>query len=145
MDPAKTGDTVTIHYTGRLEDGTIFDSSLERQPLSFSLGAGQVIPGFEWAIAGMQAGDRKTEIIPCDQAYGPRNPELIFRVGRDRIPPAMTFEMGQQLQFESPTGDPVTAMVIEITPEAVILDANHPLAGEDLTFEIQLVSRIPQS
>jgi peptidylprolyl isomerase len=140
MTPAQAGDSVTIHYTGRLEDGSVFDSSLEREPLSFCLGSGQVIAGFDHAVTGMSVGDRKTEIIPCDRAYGPRKPELIFQVARARIPPDMAFEMGQQLQFPSPTGEPVVAMVIDITPEAIILDANHPLAGEDLTFEIQLVS-----
>lgn len=139
MTVAQSGSTVTIHYTGKLEDGTVFDSSLERDPLSFTLGVGQVIPGFDRAVEGMSEGETKTEIIPSDQAYGPRNPEMVFRVDRQRMPPEMSVEVGQQLQFESQTGEPVVAMVVETTPEAVTLDANHPLAGEDLTFEIQLV------
>ncbi len=140
MAVAKSGDTVSIHYTGMLEDGTVFDSSVERDPLSFTLGSGQVIPGFDRAVDGMEEGDSKTEVIPCDQAYGQRNPEMIFRVDRNNLPAEMEFQLGQQLQFQSPTGEPVVAMVIELSPENLTLDANHPLAGQDLTFEIQLVS-----
>ena len=139
MAVAQSGNTVTIHYTGTLEDGTVFDTSKQREPLSFTLGVGQVIPGFDRAVEGMSEGETKTEIIPCDQAYGPRNPQMVFRIERQRMPPEMSVEVGQQLQFETPTGEPVVAMVLEVSPETVTLDANHPLAGEDLTFEIELV------
>ncbi len=140
MLQAKVGDTVTVHYTGKLQDGTVFDSSDGREPLAFQLGAGQVIPGFEQAIVGMSVGDSLTQNIPCAQAYGPRSDEMAFKVDRQQVPPEVPLQLGLQLQLQDPAGNPVPVMVVELTDEYVVLDANHPLAGEDLTFEIELVN-----
>lgn len=139
MAQAQTNDTVKVHYTGRLNDGTVFDSSVEREPLQFTLGEGQVIPGFENAVIGMTAGESKTVTIAADQAYGPRRDDLILAVERDQFPPDITPEVGQQLQVRQTNGDVALVTVAEVGEAAVKLDANHPLAGHDLTFEIQLV------
>lgn len=139
MVQAKSGDTVKIHYTGRLEDGTVFDSSAEREPLEFTISGGQVIPGFEQAVLGMTLGESKTEKIPMDQAYGPRREEMVLEVSREQIPPDINPEVGQQLQIQQANGQIIPVSVKEVTDSQITLDANHPLAGEDLTFEIQLV------
>jgi peptidylprolyl isomerase len=139
MVQAKSGDTVKIHYTGRLEDGTVFDSSAEREPLEFTIGGEQVIPGFEQAVLGMALGESKTEEIPMDQAYGPHLEEMVLEVSREQIPPDINPEVGQQLQIQQANGQSVPVFVTEVTDNQIILDANHPLAGEDLTFEIELV------
>ncbi|MGQ4648148.1 FKBP-type peptidyl-prolyl cis-trans isomerase [Lyngbya aestuarii] len=139
MTQAKSGDTVKIHYTGKLEDGTVFDSSTSRDPLEFELNAGQVIPGFEQAVVGMTPGESKTEKIPMDQAYGPHREEMILEVNRQQMPPELEPEIGQQLQLQQPNGRVVPVLVTEVTESMVKLDANHPLAGQDLTFDIQLV------
>lgn len=139
MVQAKAGDTVKIHYTGRLEDGTVFDSSVNREPLEFTLDAGQVIPGFEQAVVGMTPGESKTEKIPMEQAYGPYRSEMVIQVSRQVMPPDLQPEVGQQLQLQQPTGQIIPVMVTEVSEATVTLDANHPLAGEDLTFDIQLV------
>lgn len=139
MVQAKSGDTVKIHYTGRLEDGTVFDSSAEREPLEFTIGGGQVIPGFEQAVLGMALEESKTEKIPMDQAYGPHREEMVLEVSREQIPPDINPEVGQQLQIQQANGQSVPVFVTEVTDSQITLDANHPLAGEDLTFEIQLV------
>lgn len=140
MAVAKVGDTVSIHYTGKLNDGSVFDSSLEREPLKFSIGGQQVIPGFEQAVIGMNPGDSKTETIVCDQAYGPRHEDMVVTVLREQIPSDFDLEVGQQLQIRNPEGQVIPVMVSEIIEDQVTLDGNHPLAGEDLTFEIELVS-----
>ncbi len=139
MAQAKPGDTVKIHYTGRLEDGTVFDSSANREPLEFTLDGGQVIPGFEQAVLGMTPGESKTEKIPMDQAYGPHRPEMVLEVSRQQMPPELQPEVGQQLQVQQPDGQTIPVFVTEVTESTVTLDANHPLAGEDLTFDIELV------
>jgi FKBP-type peptidyl-prolyl cis-trans isomerase 2 len=139
MAQAKPGDTVKIHYTGRLEDGTVFDSSANREPLEFTLDGGQVIPGFEQAVVGMTPGESKTEKIPMDQAYGPHRPEMVLEVSRQQMPPELQPEVGQQLQVQQPDGQTIPVFVTEVTESTVTLDANHPLAGEDLTFDIELV------
>lgn len=139
MTQAKPGDTVKIHYTGKLDDGTVFDSSVNREPLEFTLNAGQVIPGFDQAVVGMSPGESKTETIPMDQAYGPHRPEMVLQVDRQQMPPNLEPEVGQQLQVQSPQGQAVPVMITEVTDSKITLDANHPLAGEDLTFEIELV------
>jgi peptidylprolyl isomerase len=139
MAQAKPNDTVKVHYTGKLNDGTVFDSSIEREPLQFTLGEGQVIPGFENAVLGMTAGESKTITIAADQAYGPRRDDLILAVGRDQFPTDITPEVGQQLQVRQTNGDVALVTVAEVGEAAVKLDANHPLAGHDLTFDIQLV------
>jgi FKBP-type peptidyl-prolyl cis-trans isomerase 2 len=139
MAQAKRGDTVHIHYTGRLEDGTVFDTSKERDPLSFTLGEGQVIPGFEAAVSGMDEGESKTTTIPSDDAYGPRRDELELSMPRSRFPDGLDPEVGQQLQMQTDEGQVFQVTVTGTTDEAVELDANHPLAGRDLTFDIELV------
>ncbi len=140
MAPAKVGDTVSIHYTGKLNDGTVFDSSLERDPLQFSIGGQQVIPGFEQAVIGMTPGESKTQAIPCDQAYGPHHGDMVVTVERQQIPSDFELEVGQQLQIRNQEGQAIPVMVSDIVDDQVTLDGNHPLAGEDLTFDIQLVS-----
>ncbi|MEO0455765.1 MAG: peptidylprolyl isomerase [Cyanobacteria bacterium P01_A01_bin.114] len=139
MAQAKQGDTVLIHYTGKLDDGSVFDSSVERDPLEFSIGAGRVIPGFESAVVGMSPGESKVETIPSEQAYGPRREEMVVQVDRVQIPDEIPLDVGIQLQMQGPQGQQVPVMVTEVSDAKVTLDANHPLAGENLTFEIQLV------
>jgi len=139
MTQAKNGDTVKIHYTGTLDDGTIFDSSEGRDPLAFTIGSGQVIPGFEEAVTGMAVDEKKNVTIPSDKAYGPRNEELLINVPRDQVPPDIEPEEGMRLQMQGPQNQPVVVVIAEVTDEHVILDANPPLAGKDLTFDIELV------
>ena len=138
MTEAKPGDTVRIHYTGTLADGTTFDSSEGRDPLEFKLGTGQVIAGFDAAVDGMSVGQSKTVEIPADQAYGAHNPEALQSFPRHKIPDNIPLEIGTQLQLQSSQGHPMMVTVSEVTDEAVILDANHELAGKDLTFQIEL-------
>ncbi|MEQ9369935.1 MAG: peptidylprolyl isomerase [Coleofasciculus chthonoplastes F3-SA18-01] len=139
MAQAKVGDTVKIHYTGKLKDGTVFDSSLSREPIEFTIDTGQVIPGFEQAVVGMTPGDSKTEMIPMDKAYGPHRSEMVLEVTRDKMPPDLNPEIGQQLQIQQPNGRVIPVVITDVTDSNVRLDANHPLAGQDLTFEIELV------
>jgi len=139
MTQAKNGDKVKIHYTGRLQDGTVFDSSSDREPLQFSIGSGQVIPGFEEAVAGMKVGEKKTTLIPCAKAYGERNPSMVMVVDRKHVPPDIDPEVGQRLQVGSPSGELIAVTIIEVNNENITLDANPPLAGEDLTFDLELV------
>ncbi len=135
---ASIGDTVRIHYTGTLTDGTTFDSSEGREPLEFTLGSGQVIPGFDAGVTGMEPGESKTVTIPAADAYGPRRPEMMLEVGPDQFPEGMNPEVGQQLQMSQPDGQAVVVTVAEVSDDGVMLDANHPLAGEDLTFALTL-------
>lgn len=138
MAQAKEGTTVQIHYTGRLSDGTVFDTSDGRDPLEFTLGEGQVIPGFEQAVTGMEPGEQQTVTIPATDAYGQPREDLVFAVPREQFPPDVDPEIGQRLQMQQ--GDQVAVVVVrEVADEAVTLDANHPLAGQDLTFELELV------
>lgn len=140
MPVAKNGDAVKIHYTGKLDDGTIFDSSLGREPLEFTLGAGHVIPGFENMVLGMAPGDRKTDTIPVDQAYGPRRDDMIVQVDRAQLPADLNPEVGQELYVQQPGGQVMPVLVVDVDDSGITIDANHPLAGQDLTFEIELVS-----
>ncbi len=140
MAQAQQGDTVKIHYTGTLEDGTVFDSSEGRDPLEFTLGSGQVIPGFDEAVTGMDSGEKKQVTIPADKAYGQRNEEMIIQAPRDQVPADINPEVGQQLQMAGPGGETVVVLVTEVTDAHITLDANPPLAGKDLTFDIELVS-----
>lgn len=139
MTQVKSGDTVRIHYTGTLTDGTTFDSSQGRDPLEFTVGQGQIIPGLEKAIPGMTAGDKKTVAVPAAEAYGPTNPEARQDVPRDEIPAEIPLDLGTQLQVQAPDGQVLPVTVVAVTEEIVTLDANHPLAGKDLTFDIELV------
>ncbi|NJO78802.1 MAG: peptidylprolyl isomerase [Cyanobacteria bacterium RM1_2_2] len=140
MSQAKLGDTVSVHYTGRLEDGTVFDSSEGGQPLEFALGSGNVIPGFEKAVLGMSPGDSKTMTIVSDDAYGPYFEERVLVVDRQQIPPELPVDVGGQLQIQQEGGMVIPVVITDITDAEVTLDANHPLAGEDLTFDIHLVA-----
>jgi peptidylprolyl isomerase len=139
MAQAKFGDNVKVHYTGKLDDGTVFDSSTTGDPLEFTIGEGMIIPGFEQAVVGMVPGDSKTELIPMDQAYGPYREDMVVVVDRNQMPTDMDPEIGQQLQIQQPTGQAIPVVVTNVSDAEVTLDANHPLAGEDLTFDIQLV------
>ena len=139
MAQAKQGDTVRVHYTGKLNDGSVFDSSVGGEPLQFTVGSGQLIPGFEKAVAGLEPGDRTTALIPSDEAYGPHRAEGLIEVPGDRIPAEITPEVGQALQMQSQDGRPVPVRVIAVEEATITVDANHPLAGKDLTFDIELV------
>ncbi|MCI5210707.1 MAG: peptidylprolyl isomerase [Candidatus Electrothrix sp. ATG2] len=139
MTVAKSGDSVKVHYTGSLEDGTQFDSSLGVEPLEFTLGSGQVIAGFDEAVTGMEQGEKKSVNIAADKAYGQRNEEMVINAPRDQIPADITPEVGQQLQLAGPDNQPIVVKVVEVTDEHIQLDANPPLAGKDLTFELELV------
>lgn len=139
MAKAKNGDTVKVHYTGTLDDGTVFDTSVEREPLEFTLGEKQMIPGFENGVLGMEVDETITVKIPSDEAYGPHHEERIIEIPRSEVPADMKIELGQTLELASPEGQSVIVVVKELTDETVTLDANHPLAGKDLNFEIKLV------
>ncbi len=136
---AKDGDTVKVHYKGTLEDGTEFDTSRGRQPLEFTLGAGNVILGFDKAVNGMRVGEIKTVTIPEEEAYGPRNDELVIIVGRDELPENMEPSIGQQLQVTQPDGGTAIVVVTGVSEDSITVDGNHPMAGKDLTFELELV------
>ena len=139
MSTAKQGDTIQIHYTGTLDDGTVFDSSEGRDPLAFTLGEGQVIPGFERAALGMETGETKTTRIESDDAYGDHNDELVLEVPREQLPDGLEVEVGTALQLQQPDGRAVPVTVAALDDATITLDANHPLAGEALTFELTLV------
>lgn len=139
MSKAKNGDKVKVHYTGKLEDGTVFDTSLEREPLQFTLGETQVLPGFQEAIIGMSPGESKMEKIPAEKAYGAPKEELIFKVEKNRLPSEVKPEVGQMLEVQKSDGQRIPVVVTEISDKDVTLDANYPLAGKDLLFHIKLV------
>jgi FKBP-type peptidyl-prolyl cis-trans isomerase 2 len=139
MPEAKKGDTVKVHYTGKFDDGTVFDSSLDREPLVFQIGEGSVIPAFEQAVEGMNPGEAKNETIPADQAYGPHLEEMMTEVDRKLFPPDAKLEVGQMLQIPREDGKTLNVTIIKVTEDKVTLDANHPLAGKDLIFNIELV------
>jgi peptidylprolyl isomerase len=139
MTQAKSGDTVRIHYTGKLSDGTEFDSSSGREPLEFSLGAGQVIPGFDNAVDGMSVGESKTVTIPPEEAYGQKHEQLVQDVPKSALPDDIKPEVGMRLQSQTPDGQTLHLVVTEVEAEKITVDGNHPLAGEDLTFDIELV------
>jgi peptidylprolyl isomerase len=139
MAQAKKGDTVQVHYTGKLEDGTVFDTSRERHPLQFTLGNGQVIAGFENAIAGMNVGESKTAVIPVEQGYGPRRDDMIVTVKRDQLPRDLPAKVGQRLELTQTDDRVMLVTVTAMTDATLTLDANHPLAGKVLTFDLELV------
>ncbi len=136
---AKDGDTVRVHYTGTLEDGTVFDSSVEREPLEFTLGEGTLITGFEEAVKGMQVGQSITVTIPAEEAYGPYLDDLVLVIERDQLPEDLDPEVGQQLQMQQTSDRTILVIVTDVSETTITVDANHPLAGKDLTFEIELV------
>lgn len=140
LTTAQIGNRVRVHYTGRLDDGEVFDSSEGGTPLAFTIGNGQVIPGFETGVVGMAPGDTKTVNIPCADAYGERRDDGMMQVPRGEFPPDMPLEVGTSVQGQQQSGQVVTFTIAAVTDEAVTLDANHPLAGKDLTFDLTLVS-----
>jgi peptidylprolyl isomerase len=139
MSQAKTGDTVRVHYTGTLDDGSQFDSSAGREPLEFALGSGQVIPGFDTAVAGMSVGESRSVRIPAEDAYGARHDELISDVPRSALPQDLEPAVGMHLQAQGPDGQVMQLLVVAVAEESFTVDGNHPLAGETLNFDIELV------
>ena len=140
MTAIKQGDTVRIHYTGTLLDGKVFDSSEGRDPLEFVAGSGQIISGLDAALPGMAVGDKKRVEVPCVDAYGPINPGARQQIPREGIPDDIPLEPGTQLQMQTPDGQAVPVTLVEVNDATVTLDANHPLAGQDLIFDIEIVS-----
>ena len=139
MSQAKKGDNVKVHYKGTLNDGSIFDSSEGREPLAFEVGAGMMIPGFDKAVDGMKVGEKVTANIPAKEAYGESREDMIMEVPAAQIPVDLNPEVGQQLAIEQPNGQSVPVVVKEISEDKIVIDGNHPLAGKDLTFDIELV------
>ncbi len=140
MQQVKSGDTVKVHYHGRLTDGTTFDSSEGREPLEFQVGSGQVIKGFDEGVSGMSVGEKKTIQIPVDEAYGPKNDEMIVQFPKANFPPDLNPEVGMQLTMTNNAGQAIPVVIVDVQDEIVVLDANHPLAGQDLVFDLELVS-----
>jgi peptidylprolyl isomerase len=140
MSQAKSGDTVKIHYTGTLDDGTQFDSSKDRDPLEFEVGSGQVIPGFDKAVEGMSVGDEKSVNIASDDAYGPHHAQMVQEVPKSALPQGLEPETGMGLQAQGQDGQPINLLVTEVNENSITVDANHPLAGKDLNFDIELVA-----
>ncbi|MFO8007271.1 MAG: peptidylprolyl isomerase [Candidatus Brocadiia bacterium] len=139
MATAQQGDTVKVHYKGTLEDGTVFDESAERGPLEFTIGEGEIIPGFEQAVVGMSPGETQSVSIAAAQAYGPHNEQLVGQIERTDLPDDLEPEIGQRLEMRSEEGQPFVVQITEVGEETVTLDGNHPLAGEDLNFQIELL------
>ncbi|WP_226779081.1 FKBP-type peptidyl-prolyl cis-trans isomerase [Oceaniglobus trochenteri] len=139
MATATAGNTIQMHYTGTLEDGTVFDSSEGRDPLQFELGSGQIIPGLDAAVTGMAEGEEKTVTIAADDAYGAHHPERVQAVPREQFPDHIPAEVGTQLQVQTPEGQTLPVVIADVSEEAVTIDANHPLAGKDLTFAVSIV------
>ncbi len=139
MSEVRKGDNVKVHYTGTLEDGSVFDSSEGGDPLSFAVGSGQVIAGFEEAISSMSVGETKTVLIPVDKAYGQRNDEMVIQAPIDQVPPDLNPELGMRLEMGGANGEVLRVVVVEIADTHITLDANPPLAGKDLTFKLELV------
>jgi len=135
----KAGDTIRMDYTGRLENGEVFDSSVGRQPLEFTVGQGQLIPGIEKAVLGMQTGERKTVTLSPEEAYGPRRDDLIVEVPLSKIPPDLNPEEGMQLQMTDQQGGTIPAVIFEVLDDSIRIDINHPLAGKTLIFDMQIV------
>jgi FKBP-type peptidyl-prolyl cis-trans isomerase 2 len=139
MNTAKNTDTIRVHYTGRLGDGAIFDSSLEREPLEFTIGSGQLISGFDEGVIGMKINEKRTLTIPPHLAYGPVYDQLIQEVGRDQLPEDVKPEAGQILIATGPDGQELRLVVKEVNELTIVVDGNHPLAGEQLIFEVELL------
>lgn len=139
MSEVKKGDKVKVHYTGKLNDGSVFDSSVNREPLEFEVGAGMMIAGFDSAVNGMKVGDKKVAEIPAAEAYGEKNDDMVVSVPKAQLPPDLTPEIGQQLSMQQPNGQAIPVVVTKVETETIEIDANHPLAGKDLIFDIELV------
>lgn len=145
MAQVKKGDTIKVHYHGTLTDGTIFDSSTGREPLEFEVGSGMVIEGFDNGVLEMAVGDKRTVQIPAYQAYGPKNEDMIMEFPIDRFPADLVPEVGMQLNMSNNQGEQFPVVIVEVAEEHVLLDANHPLAGKDLIFDLELVEIQPKS
>jgi peptidylprolyl isomerase len=141
----KEGDTVAVHFTGKLADGSIVDTSKNREPVHFKVGDRRVIPGLDKAVAGMSPGEKKTATVPAEDAYGTYRPDLVVQFTRDRIPPEIPADVGQEVRLKTKEGHTLPAVIVECTDDAVKFDANHPLAGRDLTYEIELVDVVKQA
>ena len=139
MSVIENGSTVKVHYTGTLENGEIFDSSANRDPLQFTIGQGQLIPGFEKAVIGLKVGDSTKTNIPAAEAYGEHNAQMEITVPRTQLPEDMEPEVNLQLQLSQPNGQPIPCQITKIEGDQITIDANHPLAGEDLSFEIEVI------
>jgi FKBP-type peptidyl-prolyl cis-trans isomerase 2 len=139
MAQVKSGDTIKVHYHGKLTNGETFDSSAGREPLQFEVGSGAVIPGFDEGVTGMSVGEKKTINIPFAEAYGPKNPEMLIEMPKDRFPADMELEVGMPLMMSDQEGQQFQVTITEIKDAVVMLDANHPLAGQDLIFDLELV------
>jgi len=139
MTQVNKGDKIKVHYTGKLEDGTQFDSSVGSDPLEFTIGAGQLIPGFDNGVVGMVIGDKRIVTIPAAEAYGERNEELVLDVEKSQLPPDIEPQIGQMLQSQQPDGNLINMVITNVNETSVTVDANPPLAGKTLIFEIELV------
>ena len=139
MSGAKRGDNVKVNYTGKLADGTVFDTSDGGEPLSFAVGSGQVIPGFDEAVVGMEVGDSKDVVIPVEKAYGERQDEMVIQAPIDQVPPDLNPELGMRLEMGGANGEILRVVIVEIADTHITLDANPPLAGKELHFSIELV------
>lgn len=139
MAKAKDTDKVRVHYTGSLDDGTVFDSSREKTPLEFTLGNGEIIPGVENAVRGMNEGEEKQIKIPPEEGYGPRNDEAVMKISKDQLPQDVDPQVGMILQGGTQDGGTVRLRVIDVKEDSLTVDANHPLAGENLNFDLELV------
>ena len=138
MAQAKTGDTVKVHYTGKLNDGTVFDTSADSEPLEFTIGEKQLIPDFEQAVAGMEPGESKSIQIDSENAYGPHHEEMVMVIERKDMPEGLNPQVNQRLQIQQQNGQSFVVTVTAVSEESVTMDGNHPLAGKDLNFDIQL-------
>ncbi|MFL5811331.1 MAG: peptidylprolyl isomerase [Flavisolibacter sp.] len=145
MQQAQNGDKVKVNYHGKLRSGETFDSSEGREPLEFTVGSGQVIKGFDEGVKGMNVGDKRTVEINVEDAYGEKNEEMIIEFEKDQFPPDMNPEVGMQLMMNNGSGQSFPVTITEVRDESVLLDANHPLAGQDLIFDIELVEIVPSS
>jgi peptidylprolyl isomerase len=139
MPQAGNGDTVRVHYTGKFDDGEVFDTSSGREPLEFTMGSGQLIPGFDRAVDGMSPGESKTVEIQAEEAYGPHREEMVLEVDRTQVPPELDPKVGERLEIKQQDGRSVPVTVTAVTDSQVVLDGNHPLAGKTLIFQIELV------
>lgn len=139
MTALKKGDTIKVHYTGKIDDGTVFDTSKDREPLEFTIGEGKLIPGFEDAVLGLSVGDVETVKIPAEEAYGEKREDMKVEIDKKQIPDDINPEIGQRLQIQQKDGGSLQVTVTKMTDTTVTLDANHELAGEDLTFEIEVL------
>jgi len=139
MSKVKDGDTVKVHYTGKLENGDVFDSSREQEPFEFTVGNKAVIPGFEKGVLGMEVGDTKTIEIPPEEAYGEKQDELVVEVKKSEFPEDITPTIGQRLQIKQGDGNPIVVTITDLTEDSITLDANHPLAGYTLFFDVEVI------